>query len=74
MPPVWHSMEADEVLQRLESSATGLSTAAAQQRLTEHGPNVIPEKGRRSLLVMLLGQFTDFMIRSEEHTSELQSH
>ncbi|NNG14503.1 MAG: HAD-IC family P-type ATPase, partial [Gammaproteobacteria bacterium] len=63
MPPVvWHSIEADEVLQRLESSVTGLSTADAQQRLTEHGPNSIPEKRHRSLLVMLLGQFADFMI------------
>ena len=59
---VWHSIDADEALQRLASSATGLSSAAAQQRLTEHGPNALPEKGRRSLLVMLLGQFADFMI------------
>ncbi len=61
-PPVWHSMETDEALQRLDSAGSGLTTASAQKRLSEHGPNAIPEKGRRSLLLMLLGQFSDFMI------------
>jgi Ca2+-transporting ATPase len=58
----WHSIEADEVLQRLESSAQGLTTAVAKQRLAEYGPNIIPEKRRRSLFKILLGQFSDFMI------------
>ena len=58
----WHSIEADEVLQRLESSAQGLTAAVAQQRLAEYGPNIIPEKKRRSLFKILLGQFSDFMI------------
>jgi Ca2+-transporting ATPase len=58
----WHSIEADEVLQRLESSVTGLTTEDAQKRLTEHGPNTLPEKRHRTLLAMLLGQFADFMI------------
>ena len=60
--PVWHSIESDEVLQHLESSITGLSKADAQKRLSEHGPNSIPEKRRRSLLFIFLGQFSDFMI------------
>lgn len=58
-PVVWHSIEADEVLLRLESSVTGLTTEDAQKCLTEHGPNTIPEKRHRTLLVMLLGQFAD---------------
>jgi len=63
MPPlVWHCIEAEEALQCLKTSASGLTTAEARQRLAEHGPNTIPEKRRRSLLVMLLGQFTDVMI------------
>jgi Ca2+-transporting ATPase len=61
-PADWYSIETDEALQRLGSSATGLTTADAQQRLAEHGPNAIPEKRRRSLMVMLLRQFADFMI------------
>jgi len=61
-PVVWHSTETDEVLLLLKSSATGLTTADAQKRLTEYGPNTIPERRHRTLLAMLLGQFADFMI------------
>lgn len=61
-PVVWHSVESEETLRRLESSASGLSTAEALKRLREHGPNTLPEKQRRSLLMILLGQFADFMI------------
>ena len=60
--PVWHNMASDEVLRHLESSPTGLTSAEAQKRLAEHGPNAIPKKRKRSLLAMLLGQFADFMI------------
>jgi len=59
---IWHSIEADEALLRLESSTTGLTTEDAQKRFAGQGPNAIPEKRRRSLLVILLGQFADFMI------------
>ncbi|MGD8526834.1 MAG: cation-translocating P-type ATPase [Thioalkalispiraceae bacterium] len=59
---VWHSIEAEEAVHRLGSSSTGLTTAEAQKRLTDLGPNILPEKRRRTLLAMFLGQFTDFMI------------
>ena len=58
----WHSIETDEVLQRLGVSESGLTTANAQQLLAEHGPNAILEKRRRPLVVMLLWQFADSMI------------
>jgi len=61
-PTDWHTIETDEVLKRLGSSVSGLTTADAQQRLAGQGPNAIPEKQRRSWMVMLLSQFTDFMI------------
>ena len=61
-PADWHSIEIDEVLLRLGSSVTGLTTADAQLPLAEYGPNAIPEKRRRSLMVMLLWRFADFMI------------
>ena len=58
----WHSFDAEEALHHLESSAEGLTTADAQHRLAKYGPNTIPEKRRRSLLMILLGQSGDFMI------------
>jgi Ca2+-transporting ATPase len=62
MPQDWHTLEAQEALARLDSTAAGLNSADARQRLRVHGPNTLPDKGQRSLLFMLLGQFTDFMI------------
>ena len=59
---LWHEIDSDDVLQSLDSSASGLTTAAARKRLTEHGQNTIPEKRQRTLGAILLGQFTDFMI------------
>jgi Ca2+-transporting ATPase len=61
-PSDWHSIDVDETLQRLETSANGLTLAEAQRRLSEYGPNTLPEKRQRSLLMILLGQFSDFMI------------
>jgi Ca2+-transporting ATPase len=58
----WHCLETAEVLAQLDTSTQGLTTAAAQQRLAEHGANLLPETRRRTLPRILLGQFTDFMI------------
>ena len=58
----WYNIEADEALLRLETSPQGLTAAAAKQRLAEYGANTLPEKHRRSLWLILLGQFRDFMI------------
>lgn len=58
----WHTIETDEALQKLGSSTTGLSTADAQKRQAEYGLNSLPEKRHRSLLRMLVTQFSDFMI------------
>ncbi|NNJ95908.1 MAG: cation-translocating P-type ATPase [Gammaproteobacteria bacterium] len=58
----WHTFEADQVVQRLQTSAQGLSTKAARQRLAEYGPNRMPEKQKRSAIMVLLTQFSDFMI------------
>ena len=58
----WHSIEANEALQRLDVTIDGLTSSEAAHRLAEHGSNAIPETRQRSLLMMLLRQFTDFMI------------
>ncbi|MGB5541549.1 MAG: cation-translocating P-type ATPase [Gammaproteobacteria bacterium] len=58
----WHTLDGGEVLRRHEVTAGGLTSAEAQQRLAEQGPNTLPEARRRSLPAMFAGQFTDFMI------------
>jgi Ca2+-transporting ATPase len=62
MPQDWHSIEAGDVLARLDSTTEGLTNAAALQRLRQYGANAIPGKRHRSPAAMLLGQFADFMI------------
>ncbi len=59
---MWHNAELADIFQRLDSSESGLSKAQATRRLAEGGPNVLPTRGRRSPLAMLLAQFGDFMI------------
>jgi Ca2+-transporting ATPase len=61
-PQDWHTPQTGAVLVRLDSTPDGLTSVAAQQRLLSHGPNTIPGKKRRSLPLMLLAQFSDFMI------------
>lgn len=58
----WHSLKSADVLQQLESSLTGLTTEQARIRLAEYGDNSLIEKSRRSLLLIILRQFSDFMI------------
>lgn len=58
----WHTLNSDEALLQLKSSTEGLSSQEAETRLKETGPNNIPDKARRSLFYMILGQFKDFMI------------
>jgi Ca2+-transporting ATPase len=61
-PQDCHTPQTGAVLVRLDSTPDGLTSVAAQQRLLSHGPNTIPGKKRRSLPLMLLAQFSDFMI------------
>ena len=58
----WHTLNRDDVLARLKSTLKGLSSGDAQKRLRDVGPNTLPDKSRRSLFKMVIGQFTDFMI------------
>ena len=59
---IFHHLSGDDVLERLRTSATGLTSAQARERLTMHGPNAIAEGHRRSVLAIFSSQFTDFMI------------
>ncbi len=58
----WHAESAAAALAALDTTSQGLSSVEAQGRLGRHGPNALPEGGRRSPLRMLVDQFADFMI------------
>ena len=58
----WHRQPADTVLKHLDTSLTGLSAEEARIRLEKHGPNVLKEKEKKTLFMMFLDQFRDFMI------------
>jgi Ca2+-transporting ATPase len=59
----WHSLSAEETLQRLETPpADGLSTAEAERRLKEYGLNQLVEKPRRTFLQLVLEQLKSFVI------------
>jgi sodium/potassium-transporting ATPase subunit alpha len=56
-----HRLSIDEVLKRLETSKSGLSSDEAQRRLARYGPNVLLEQGHYSLIRGFLRQFTHFL-------------
>jgi Ca2+-transporting ATPase len=58
----WHQSEIDQTLERLKSSTGGLSIQEAADRLQEYGPNELKETKKKTLFMMLLDQFMDFMI------------
>jgi magnesium-transporting ATPase (P-type) len=58
----WHSLPADEALQRHDSSPDGLSTEEAARRLAGFGPNLLPEPPRRSAWLRLASQFNNVLI------------
>lgn len=58
----WHALPDEVVLDRLETGRGGLTSEEAQRRLAEHGPNRLPEQGRKSLLARFLQQFHNVLI------------
>ncbi len=52
----------EEVIEQLQSSLQGLSTDEAMKRLVTYGPNKLKEIKKRTLFMMFLDQFKDFMI------------
>ncbi|MBK7688597.1 MAG: cation-translocating P-type ATPase [Elusimicrobia bacterium] len=60
---LWHAEDAAEVARRWGTdTSAGLTYAEASKRLAEHGPNVLKEKKKKSVFMMFLDQFKDFMI------------
>ncbi len=60
--PLWHNIEAEDVLQRVTSSTDGLQQEVAQQRLQEHGPNRLRPVKVKSPLARFLVQFHNVLI------------
>ncbi len=63
-PPqtAWQAQPVAAVFARLNSSESGLSTAKANQRLTEFGPNRLSEQKPRGPLRRLLTQFHNVLV------------
>lgn len=58
----WYLKTVEDVLTVLGSAPGGLTSKEAQRRLTEYGPNELEEKQKKTLFMMFLDQFKDFMI------------
>jgi Ca2+-transporting ATPase len=58
----WYNLDAAEVIQYFKTSEQGLSSGEAEKRIAEYGANILPQKNRRSLVSIVLAQFSDFMI------------
>jgi magnesium-transporting ATPase (P-type) len=58
----WHNESVEATLQALDSSWAGLSSAHSAARLQQHGPNAMPNASDRSVMRMLIDQFSDFMV------------
>ncbi len=58
----WHRLNLDEVADRLHVSDSGLLPEEVLTRLERFGPNELIEKKHKSMVMMFLDQFKDFMI------------
>ncbi|MBF0815892.1 HAD family hydrolase [Microbacterium paludicola] len=56
------SRPAEDVLDRLDSSAAGLTEDEARRRAAEHGPNLLPEAKRKPAILRFLSHFNDTLI------------
>lgn len=59
---LFHTMETEEVMRFLRSSQEGLTDSEAGERLEEYGPNELEEGKKRTLFMMFLEQFKNFMV------------
>ena len=57
-----YTMSTDEVLQSLDATSAGLTTAQAQERLAKYGPNKLKEGEKPTMLQRFLAQLKDPML------------
>jgi len=58
----WHAEKAENVFETLGTTADGLSQGETTNRLTEYGPNRLPEPKTRGALLRFLYQFHNVLI------------
>ena len=58
----WHAETIEAALERCRSSAQGLTSAEAAERLNANGPNRLPAGKPRSLVARLFAQFNNLLI------------
>lgn len=58
----FYSLSGDAVLSELRTSRSGLSSSEASARLLKHGPNEIPETGRKHWSAILFKQFKSLLV------------
>lgn len=59
----WYAMDSDKVLNRLESDAdSGITQQKAEERVSEYGPNELPEKKKKSAFKRFFKHFNDILI------------
>jgi magnesium-transporting ATPase (P-type) len=62
LPPAWHALAHDNVLERVDGAQAGLSAEEAQRRLARYGPNRIKPAQRRPAWRRFLLQFHNVLI------------
>ena len=55
-------MDPGHVIEAFQTSSEGLSSASASNLLKQFGPNQLEEKKKKTVIMMFLDQFKDFMI------------
>ncbi len=58
----WHRADIESVLRNANSTAGGLSTLEARERLARYGPNELQEERGVSPLTLFLGQFKSLLV------------
>ncbi|CAM3409389.1 cation-translocating P-type ATPase [Halomonas lysinitropha] len=58
----WHALSTEEALKRLDSSAEGLDSREADDRLAEHGPNKLKQAESRPWWKRLMEQFNNILM------------
>jgi len=58
----WHQKDINSVYKELHTSEKGISSEDALKRLEKYGPNELKEKEKKTVFMLFLDQFKDFMI------------